>query len=105
MNPEGRQRGVMDFDRQDAILISNCKMDRSRSLMYFISELRTPLSIPLIQTNMTLPNSLQLAQKEGRIALAVQAYKEGRISSLYTAAQSYDIPESILRGCIKGIIM
>jgi hypothetical protein len=53
---------------------------------------------------MTPPNSLQLAQKEGRIALAMQAYKERRISSLRTAAQTYDVPESTLRGRVNGVI-
>jgi hypothetical protein len=52
---------------------------------------------------MAPPNSVQLAQKEGRIALAVQAFEQGHISSLLAATKIYDIPESILRGCVKGI--
>jgi hypothetical protein len=52
---------------------------------------------------MAPPNSVQLAQKEGRIALAVQAFKQGHISSVRAAAKMYDIPESTLRGRVKGI--
>ena len=60
-------------------------------------------SIPLNQANMAPPRNAQLAQKEGRIALAIQALKQGQVSSINTAAKIYDIAESILRGCIKGI--
>lgn len=60
-------------------------------------------STPLNQANMSPPNNAQLAQKEGRIALAVQSYKEGHISSLRAAAQMYDVPESTLRGRVKGV--
>jgi helix-turn-helix, Psq domain len=48
-------------------------------------------------------NSDQLPQKEGRIALAVQAFKQGHISSLRAAAKAYNVPESILRGRVKGL--
>jgi hypothetical protein len=61
------------------------------------------LSTPLIQPNMSLPNNAQLAQKEGRMALAVQSYREKRFSSLCKAARAYDIPESILQGRVKGV--
>ena len=54
---------------------------------------------------MAPPNSVQLAQKEGRIALAVQAFKQGHISSVRATAKMYDIPESTLWGHVKGIPM
>jgi hypothetical protein len=52
---------------------------------------------------MAQPNSVQLAQKEGRIALAIQAFKQGYILSLRATAKAYDIPETILRDRVKGI--
>jgi hypothetical protein len=52
---------------------------------------------------MSLLNNAQLAQKEGRMALAVQSYREKRFSSLREAARVYDVPESTLRGCVKGV--
>jgi hypothetical protein len=52
---------------------------------------------------MAQPNSVQLAQKEGRIALAIQAFKQGHISSLRAAAKAYDVPETTLRDRVKGI--
>ena len=52
---------------------------------------------------MALLNSVQLAQKEGRIALAVQAFKQRHISSVYATAKMYDIPELTLWGHVKGI--
>ena len=68
-----------------------------------VCEWRTEPSTPLIHTNIALPNNPQLAQKEGRIALALQVFKQGQFSSLRTAIYIYDIPESILRRYIKGI--
>lgn len=50
---------------------------------------------------MSLPNNPQLAQKEGRIALAVQSFREGRFLSLRAAARAYDVLESTLRS-LKG---
>ncbi|CZT50706.1 uncharacterized protein RSE6_11741 [Rhynchosporium secalis] len=52
---------------------------------------------------MAQPNSVQLTQKEGRIALAVQAFKQGHISSVRAAAKAYNVPESTLRGHVKGL--
>ena len=60
-------------------------------------------STPLNQANMAPPRNAQLAQKEGRIALAIQALKRGQVSSVNAAAKMYDVAESILQGCIKGI--
>src|SRR5450432_3930159 len=60
----------------------------------------TLLPIPI---TMPPPNNLQLGQKEGRIALAVQAYNQGYFSSLRAAASAYDVPESTLRSRVKGV--
>ena len=60
-------------------------------------------STPLNQTNMALPHNTQLAQKEGRIALAMQALKQSHISNIHAAAQMYDISNSTLRRRVKGI--
>jgi hypothetical protein len=46
---------------------------------------------------------LQSAHKEGRLALALQAYKAGHFTSLRAAANAYDIPESTFRSRGKGI--
>jgi hypothetical protein len=53
---------------------------------------------------MAQPNSVQLAQKEGRIALAIQAFKQGHISSLRATAKAYDVPETTLRDRVKGVL-
>ena len=53
---------------------------------------------------MAPPNTTQLAQKEGRIVLAAQAFKQGHFRSLRAAACTYDVPESTLRGRVKGVI-
>jgi hypothetical protein len=45
---------------------------------------------------MPQPNNLQLIQKEGQMALALQAYKQGQFSSLRAAAGAYDVPKSTL---------
>lgn len=60
-------------------------------------------STPLNQANMAPPHNAQLAQNEGRIALAMQALKQGQISSVYAAAKTYGVPESTLRGRVNGI--
>jgi hypothetical protein len=44
-----------------------------------------------------------LAQKEGQIALALQAFKQGQFSSVYAAAKAYNIPELTLRGRVNSI--
>src|SRR5450432_2173031 len=48
------------------------------------------------------PNSTNLVQQEGRIALAIEALKQGYFTSLKGAARSYDVPESTLRFSMKG---
>jgi hypothetical protein len=55
---------------------------------------------------MAPPHNTQLAQKaqkEGRMALAIQALKRGQLSSVRAAAETYDVAESTLRGRVKGI--
>jgi hypothetical protein len=42
-------------------------------------------------------------QKEGRIALAVQAFRNGQLPSLRATARAYDVPESTLRSRVKGV--
>jgi hypothetical protein len=51
---------------------------------------------------MAPPYNAQLAQKEGRIALAVQAYQSGQFSSTKACADAYDISDATLRRRVKG---
>jgi hypothetical protein len=44
----------------------------------------------------------QITHKEGRIALALQAYKDGHFTSRRAAADAYDIAESTFRYRVKG---
>jgi len=44
----------------------------------------------------------QLAHKEGRITLALQAHKDGYFTSLQAAAKAYDIPAFTLRYRVNG---
>jgi len=46
--------------------------------------------------------SSQLAQNEGRIALAIQAYQRGQFSSLTAATTAYDVPHSTVYDRIRG---
>jgi hypothetical protein len=52
---------------------------------------------------MALPNKAQLAQKEARITLALEAFKKGCFSSKRACANAYDISEVILRRRVKGV--
>ena len=61
------------------------------------------LSTLLNQANITLLHNTQLVQKEGQIALAMQALKHSQFSSVYAAAKAYDVAESTLWGHVKGI--
>jgi hypothetical protein len=45
---------------------------------------------------------VQSAYKEGRITLALQAYKDGYFTSLRAAVEAYDILASTLRYRVKG---
>jgi hypothetical protein len=42
------------------------------------------------------------SSKEGRLALALQAYKSGSFTSIRSAAKTYDIAETTLRARLKG---
>jgi len=52
---------------------------------------------------MALPHNTQLAYNEGRIALAVQAIKQGHFLSVRAAAQTYNISKSTLKRRVKGV--
>lgn len=51
---------------------------------------------------MPQPQSPQLAQNEGRILLAIQAYQKGQFRSLKAATDSYDVPYSTALYRTKG---
>jgi hypothetical protein len=51
---------------------------------------------------MSQPINLQLIHKEGRITLALQAYKDGHFTSIRGAAGAYNIPFSTLQARVKG---
>jgi hypothetical protein len=51
---------------------------------------------------MAPPKDLQSVHKEGRLALAFQAYQNGQFSSARACANAYDIAESTLRYRLKG---
>jgi len=51
---------------------------------------------------MSQPTSIQLASKEGRIALAINSYNLGYFTSIRSTADTYDVPESTLRTRLKG---
>jgi len=48
------------------------------------------------------PNSTNLVQQEGRIALAIEALKQGYFTSLKGAARSYDVPYTTLRHRVRN---
>lgn len=52
---------------------------------------------------MNQQNSTQLAQKEGRILLALSALNSSQFSSVRQAAMTFDVPESTLRSRRAGI--
>jgi hypothetical protein len=51
---------------------------------------------------MSQPTSAQSASKEGRMALAINSYNLGYFTSIRSAANTYDVPESTLRTRLKG---
>ena len=70
------------------------------------SELRTPHifhASPFLQLHISQPMDVQLTYKEGRITLALKAYKDGYFTSLRAAADAYDVPASTLRSRAKGV--
>jgi transposase-like protein len=51
---------------------------------------------------MPLPNTTQSIQQEGRIALAMDALKQGHFTSVRGAAKAYDVVRSTLENRING---
>jgi len=51
---------------------------------------------------MSQRNTAQSSSKEGRMALALNAYKSGYFTSIRSAADTYGVPESTLRTRLKG---
>ncbi|KFY12788.1 hypothetical protein V491_06657 [Pseudogymnoascus sp. VKM F-3775] len=52
---------------------------------------------------MAPPKNPQSSQNEGRMALALQDYKNGHFSSMRAAVITYDVPESTFRSRVKGV--
>jgi hypothetical protein len=61
-----------------------------------------PPTNSILLPNISQPNMDQSTTKEGRIALAIHAYKSGHFTSIRGAANTYDIPEATLRARLKG---
>jgi hypothetical protein len=61
-----------------------------------------PPTNSILLPNISQPNIDQSTTKEGRIALAIYAYKSGHFTSIRGAANTYDIPEATLRARLKG---
>jgi hypothetical protein len=51
---------------------------------------------------MSQPTSAQLASKEGRMALAINAYKSGSFTSIHEAAVTYEVSYTTLRARLQG---
>jgi hypothetical protein len=51
---------------------------------------------------MPLPINTQLVQQEGRIALAMEALKQGHFASVRAAARAYNMPHSTLQNRVNG---
>jgi hypothetical protein len=49
------------------------------------------------------PQQQEVLFKEGRIDLAIQAHKQGQITSFRKATGTYDVPRSTAQQCVKGI--
>jgi hypothetical protein len=80
-------------------------------LTYFISECPIYASVPLSMRSdvyyctlakMPLLNTTQSVQQEGRIALALDALKQGHFTSFRGAAQSYDVQSKTLSRRFRG---
>jgi len=51
------------------------------------------------------PTKAQLVQQEGRIALALEALKQGYFTSARAAANAYDVPKSTFQDRVNGLSM
>ncbi len=49
------------------------------------------------------PQQQETLFQEGRIDLAIQAYKQGQFSSFRAAAKTYNVPQSTAQTRVKGI--
>src|SRR5450432_4612346 len=49
------------------------------------------------------PTKAQLVQQEGRIALALDALKQGYFTSARAAAKAYDVPKSTFQNRVNGL--
>jgi hypothetical protein len=62
------------------------------------------ISITLYITPLiTLPISIQMTQNEGRIDLAIQAFKQGQFKHLKTACKAYNAPYITIRKRVAGV--
>ena len=52
---------------------------------------------------MSTPQQQEALFQEGRLILAVQAYKQGQFPGLLTATKAYDVPRSTAQLRVKGI--
>src|SRR6266576_62506 len=68
-----------------------------RAVIFFLPNASTQLLVKMPQQQ-----SSQFSQKEGRIVLAIQAFKRGQFKNLKAAAKSYDAPYSTIRDRMKG---
>ena len=84
---------------------------KENPITYFISELAIYASWPVCTrryaythtlAKMPLPNATQSMQQEGRIALAMDALKQGHFTSARGAAKAYDVVYSTLQNRING---
>lgn len=51
---------------------------------------------------MATPRQQAAIRQEGRLELAIQAYRQGRFSSYRKAAKAYDIPRNMLQRRLNG---
>ncbi len=58
---------------------------------------------PSFATLITQPIIAQMTQKEGRIALAIQAVQKGQFAHLKTACRAYNVLYSTARDRVKGV--
>ena len=52
---------------------------------------------------MATPQQQEALFQEGRLDLAINAYKQGQFQALQPATITYDVPQTTARRCIAGI--